>query len=199
MVSGVAIGVAMMNAPLPSCSRVKEVKACELRRDLELELPRLRARARRLCGNDADAADLVQDTVMRALSYEASFVSGTNLGAWLMRIQETVFLSRCRRSGRGRRALLALSVDPCAWPQREAQAPSAGLTSAATRALRTLPDGFRKVVELVDLHDFEYRDAAAELGVPIGTVMSRLHRGRRLLRAGLGEKASSFSETPRAA
>jgi RNA polymerase sigma-70 factor (ECF subfamily) len=185
----------MMNAPLPSCSSVKVVKACELRRDLELELPRLRARARRLCGNDADAADLVQDTVLRALSYEASFVSGTNLGAWLMRIQETVFLSR---------ALLALSVDPCAWPQRDAQAPSAGLTSAATRALRTLPDGFRKVVELVDLHDFEYRDAAAELGVPIGTVMSRLHRGRRLLRAGLGETApSSFdvspSETPRAA
>ena len=189
-------------SPSPMSSLIEPTAVRELRRDLHLELPRLRARARRLCKNEADAADLVQDTVLRALSYEGSFVPGSNLGAWLSRILQTVFLSKCRRNGRGRRALLALSLDPCAWPERETGAPNAGLTGAATRALHTLPDGFRKVVELVDLHDFEYRDAAAELGVPIGTVMSRLHRGRRLLRAGLGEKASSLaseSETSRAA
>lgn len=187
--------------PSPMSFTAEPPVARELRRDLHLELPRLRARARHLCKNQADAADLVQDTVLRALAYEDSFVAGTNLGAWLQRILQTVFLSRCRRNGRGRRALLALSLDPCAWPERETAAPNAGLTGAATRALRTLPDGFRKVVELVDLHDFEYRDAAAELGVPIGTVMSRLHRGRRLLRAGLGATAAvaSRAETPCAA
>ena len=189
-------------SPLPTLSTAEPIIARELRRDLHLELPRLRMRARRLCKNEADAADLVQDTVLRALSYEGSFVPGSNLGAWLQRILQTVFLSKCRRNGRGRRALLALSLDPCGWPERETAAPNAGLTGAATRALGTLPDGFRKVVELVDLHDFEYRDAAAELGVPIGTVMSRLYRGRRLLRAGLGETTPSLareSEAPRAA
>src|SRR6516164_24220 len=92
-------------------------------RDLEAELPRLRAQARRLCRNESDALDLVQDTLVRALRYAASFEGGTNLHAWLAQIQKSIFVSRYRRSRRERRALERLTLDPCTWPHREPSVP----------------------------------------------------------------------------
>lgn len=152
-----------------------------LTRALDAELPRLRAQARRLCNREADALDLVQDTLLRALVYEHRFEQGSNLRAWLRQIQLSIFVSRYRRGRREKRALERLSFDPCSWVHPEEAAPQSALGNGLEVALRELPEGFRRVVELVDLDGLEYRDAASTLSIPVGTVMSRLHRARRLL------------------
>lgn len=151
------------------------------RRDLAVQLPRLQTQALRFCVSESDALDLVQDTLLRATRYETSFTPGTNLRAWLLQILRSVFISRYRRRGRERRALEAMALDPCAWPHRDPTPAMESLPVTAARALAALPPHFRNVVELVDLGGLEYRDAAATLGVPVGTVMSRLHRARKLL------------------
>jgi len=144
-------------------------------------LPRLRIRARRLCSQESDAFDLVQDTAARALAYEARFEPGTNLYAWLERMLVNLFVSRYRKSSRERRALTGLADDPCSWLHPDAPPAMASLGPQAQGVLSELSEPFRRVVELVDLSEFSYEDAANTLGVPIGTVMSRLHRARRLL------------------
>lgn len=169
-----------------------------LEREFGAELPRLRAQARRLCRNESDALDLVQDTLLRALLYVDTFESGTNLHAWLGQIQRSIFISRYRRARRERRALERLTFDPCAWPAREATPPALVLGTRAALALAELPDAFRRVVELVDLGGLEYVDAARALSVPVGTVMSRLYRGRRILAARL-EDREQRQEAPRRA
>jgi len=148
---------------------------------LDAELPRLRAHARRLCARESDAQDLVQDTILRALVHEHQFEAGSNLRAWLRQIQLSVFVSRYRRAQREKRALERLALDPCAWVRSEASAPVAPVGAGVRGSLKALPEGFRQVVELVDIAGYEYRDAATALGIPVGTVMSRLHRARRLL------------------
>jgi RNA polymerase sigma-70 factor (ECF subfamily) len=163
------------------------------------ELPRLRAQARRLCKNDSDASDLVQDTVLRALTFEAQFVAGSSLRAWLQQIQRSVFISRYRRSCRERRALDRLAHDPCAWTRRDAPPTMSRLTVNAEVALSGLPETFRRVVELVDLGGYEYRDAAQALEVPLGTVMSRLHRARRVLAQQLKDTPSEIAASKQAA
>jgi RNA polymerase sigma-70 factor (ECF subfamily) len=94
-----------------------------------------------------------------------------------------VFVSRYRRKKREQRAAIALASDPCAWttPEGFAAPDCSSLAPAMKVKVETLPPAFRDVVCLVDLQERSYRDAAVELGVPVGTVMSRLHRGRRLL------------------
>ena len=169
-----------------------------LRSDVQALLPRLRVQARRLCLSDSDALDLVQDTLVRALVYERSFEPGTNLHAWLSQILRSVFVSRYRRSKRERRALERLTYDPHSWPHREPAAALAPLGARTKVALAELPDPFRRVVELVDLAGLEYIDAARELAVPVGTVMSRLYRGRRILAARLKDREQRC-DTPRRA
>ena len=169
-----------------------------LEREFGAELPRLRAQARRLCRNESDALDLVQDTLLRALVYAETFESGTNLHAWLAQIQRSIFVSRYRRARRERRALERLTFDPCAWPEREPAPAGPVLGTRAAVALAELPDAFRRVVELVDLGGLEYVDAARALAVPVGTVMSRLYRGRRILAARL-EDREQRQEVPRRA
>jgi RNA polymerase sigma-70 factor (ECF subfamily) len=151
-------------------------------------LPRLHAQARRLCARESDARDLVQDTVLRALVCEHQFEAGSNLRAWLRQIQLSVFVSRYRRGRREKKALEQLAFDPCSWVQGESPSPATPIGAGVLVSLASLPEGFRRVVELVDLGGYEYRDAAETLGIPIGTVMSRLHRARRLLGDKLGEK-----------
>jgi len=146
-------------------------------------------RARRLCSRESDAIDLVQDTAARALAYEARFEPGTNLYAWLERMLVNLFVSRYRRSMRERRALVGLADDPCSWLHGDAPPEMATLGPQAAGVLSELSEPFRRVVELVDLSEFSYEDAANTLGVPIGTVMSRLHRARKLLAQRLTERA----------
>ena len=166
-----------------------------VRRGLVSHLPRLLGHARRLTQNVADSDDLVQATVLRALSFANSFVPGTNLGAWLHRVLESVFLSGCRRRTRERRALGALDVDPCAWVRREHAPPMSELSPPVEAALSKLPPCFGEVVRLVDVEELSYRDAATRLEVPLGTVMSRLHRGRRLLARTLSDGTFDVADT----
>ena len=160
----------------------------ELRDKLSEQLSHLRSRALRLCKNPDEADDLVHDTVLRALAFEGSYRPETNLRGWLQQVLFSVFITRCRRRRRERRALERLTFDPCSWTHPDAPAPARELGRSVVSALSALPPQFRAVVELVDLEELAYRDAAAKLHVPVGTVMSRLFRGRRLL-AGLLEAA----------
>ena len=155
-----------------------------LERGLVVLLPDLRSRALRLVADPATADDLVQDAVERALRFADQYERGTNLRAWAFQILFSVFVTRYRRARREKNALRILLADPCAWTHPEPFAPpgsEVSLTTATKRRLESLPQGFRVVIELVDLEERSYREAATHLGVPVGTVMSRLHRGRRLL------------------
>jgi RNA polymerase sigma-70 factor (ECF subfamily) len=159
----------------------------ELAAGLVALVPELRARALRLCGDRATADDVVQDTIERALRFADQYERGTNLRAWSFQILFSVFVTRWRRRRRDRAALEKLATDPYAWTVPTAfVAPDAGrgsLTPSTQRKLDALPEGFRAVLVMVDIEERSYRDAARELGVPVGTVMSRLHRGRKLLAA----------------
>jgi RNA polymerase sigma-70 factor (ECF subfamily) len=163
-----------------------------LKRGLVELVPELRGRACRLCADPTTADDIVQDTIERALRFAAQYERGTNLRAWVYQILFSVFVTRYRRSRREKNALRTLALDPCAWttPERFAS-PEAGakLSPKAQGKLDALPETFRAVLVLVDLDELTYREAATELGVPVGTVMSRLHRGRKLLASQLQEAA----------
>lgn len=177
-----------VSEPCPaSTKRVRRPGQSELRSALVAFTPDLFARALRLSRNPAVAEDLVQDTVERAMRFESHFIPGTNARAWLFQILFSVFITRCRRSRREQRALGSLAADPCAWTTPEALTPTLSrLTPALSAQLAQLPDPFRRAVELVDLEELSYKDAADRMGVPVGTVMSRLHRGRKLLASALG-------------
>jgi RNA polymerase sigma-70 factor, ECF subfamily len=162
--------------------------------DLARLVPDLRGRAMRLAKNSAQADDLVQDTVERALRFSLQYREGTNLRAWAQQILFSVFITRCRRQRREGRALQVLATDPCAWTKPESF-PQPDMTDRLTRrteqAVDSLPSGFRSVLILVDVGERSYREAAAELGLPMGTVMSRLHRGRRMLATRLEEAGAA--------
>ena len=161
----------------------------ELRTGLITLIPELRGRALRLTGNRAGADDLVQDTIERALKFAAQYELGTNLRAWAFQILFSVFVTKYRRTRRERNALRILATDPCAWTLPDARPVNPDLLPSARRKLDSLPPGFRQVVELVDLEERSYREAADALGVPVGTVMSRLHRGRKMLAEAMREAA----------
>ena len=154
-------------------------------------VPELRGRALRLCGNSATADDLVQDTIERALRFRAQYERGTNLRAWAYQILFSVFVTRYRRCRREKNALRDLGTDPNAWTRPGADlAPSDfGLTRKTRSTLDAMPETFRTVIELVDLEERSYREAAERLSIPVGTVMSRLHRGRKLLAEQMREAA----------
>lgn len=153
----------------------------------------LREAARRLTGSIDEADDLVQDAVMRAWTFWDRFEPGTNSRAWLHRILVNTFINSYRKRRRERELYRAAAEET----RREAltvshlrQAQRDGLGDEVGAALSALPSEFRAVVELVDLRDFSYREVASELGCPIGTVMSRLHRARKQLHGLLADYAS---------
>jgi RNA polymerase sigma-70 factor, ECF subfamily len=159
------------------------------RSELSAALPGLRARALKLTRHGISADDLVQDTVERALRYESSFSKGTNLRAWLHSIMFSVFATRCRRMKRERYHLGLMAHDQCAWTVPEGKLESQYFSPALKAAIDNLNPSFREVLLRIDLEDEPYREAATALGIPLGTVMSRLHRARRTLRA-------QFTESP---
>ena len=162
----------------------------EVRSKLTEHLPQLRLRALKLCRDRDLADDVLQETALRALSFEASYKSDTNLKAWLYQILFSVFVTRCRRRRRAGRFMAEHAADPNLWcGSREPNRPNEGLSPPVQRAISELPQHFGQVVVLVDLHDMSYGEAAEQLGVPIGTVMSRLHRGRKALEKALWETA----------
>jgi RNA polymerase sigma-70 factor (ECF subfamily) len=156
--------------------------------------------ATRLTRNPAEAEDLVQDTYVKAMRARSAFAAGTNLRAWLMRILTNTFINRFRRGGLERSVLDGPDADPLAdgWISSASMQAMRDPESLALRpmlegeiqnALNALPEEFRVVVLLVDVEEMTYREVADSLGCPIGTVMSRLHRGRRMLRSQLVEHA----------
>jgi RNA polymerase sigma-70 factor (ECF subfamily) len=153
--------------------------------------------ALRLTGSPQAAEDLVQDTYLRAFRSWQSYKPGTNLAAWLATIMRNANLDELRRQSRrpvqepldddGDYYLYNRLAESGPQPQDEVLARLSG--NAIVSAVGDLPPNFREVVVLVDVGDFSYADAADILGIPIGTVMSRLYRGRRLLKRALADHA----------
>ena len=149
----------------------------------------LYATALRLTRNRADAEDLVQDTFVKALRFSDRFTAGTNLKAWLYTILLNTWRNRRRDSARAPVEVDSPRVDEAANAGDGPSAhdtPEQMLLRAAVRedlqaALDALPDVFREAVWLRDVEEFTYAEIAEMLGIPIGTVMSRISRGRRLL------------------
>ncbi len=150
--------------------------------------------ALRLTRDRCDAEDLIQETFARAYQKFDQFTPGTNLRAWLYRIMSRTFLGMCRaRSRRPAEVLAAAVPDPVgdhgglatASSGAEAQALGRVNDSAVMRALADLPSQFKTVIYLSDVEGYQYAEIAALMGTPLGTVMSRIHRGRQMLRAKL--------------
>ncbi len=182
-----------------NASPAASAASTELRRGLCAMGPELFGRALRMSRSPHLAEDLVQDTIERAIRFESHYQPGTNLRAWVYQILFSVFVTRCRRLRRERNAMGVLSTDPCAWTAVEDVKEMAGLSPAMLRALDALPRSFRDAVVLVDLEEMAYKDAAKQLGVPVGTVMSRLHRGRKALAEALRGNANAQPQAELAA
>lgn len=142
------------------------------------EIPRLRRYARAMLGDRAAADDLVQDTLERAWSRASQWRAGSDLRAWLFGIMHNLRVDQLRRLGV---PLLSLDDEALTVPSRETQADALEVGDLAT-AMGRLPEAQRAVLLLVALEEMSYAEIAATLGVPLGTVMSRLSRGRERLR-----------------
>jgi RNA polymerase sigma-70 factor (ECF subfamily) len=154
-------------------------------------LPGLYSSAFRLTRNAADAEDLVQETFLRAYRGFAQFEEGTNIKAWLYRILTNTFINTYRKKQREPRTisdeeiedwyLYSKMVEAGAEPSAETSVIEALPDEDVQAALSALPDQFRIAVLLADVEGFSYKEIAEITDVPIGTVMSRLHRGRKAL------------------
>jgi RNA polymerase sigma-70 factor (ECF subfamily) len=154
----------------------------------------------RLTRSNAEAEDLVQDTLLKALRAREHFAPGSNMRAWLLRILTNTFINKYRRGGLERSVLDGPDADPLAdgWigastmeamRDPESRAMRALLEKEIVSALDELPEEFRLAVVLSDVEELSYKEISEIMGCPIGTVMSRLHRGRRLLKRRLYEHA----------
>lgn len=181
-------------------SRPKSVDGVDFEREAIQHLGSLMAVATRMTKNVAEAEDLVQDTMVKAMRARHQFEAGTNMRAWLLRILTNTFINRYRRGGLERSVLEGPDADPLAdgWISASTMASMRDPESAALRpvlereirtALDELPEEFRLAVVLADVEELSYREIADIMGCPIGTVMSRLHRGRRILKTRLYEHA----------
>ncbi|HEU0129527.1 MAG TPA: sigma-70 family RNA polymerase sigma factor [Mycobacteriales bacterium] len=170
-------------------------------------LDQLYAAALRMTRNPSDAEDLVQETFVKAFAAFHQFEEGTNLKAWLYRILTNTYINIYRKKQRQPQQTLADEIDD--WSlAKAAEHTSTGLRSAETEALdhlpdsavkdalADLPDDFRMAVYLADVEGFSYKEIAEIMGTPIGTVMSRLHRGRKALQKALWSYAAERGLAP---
>ena len=175
-------------------------RSARFERDALPFLDQLYSAAMRMTRNPADAEDLVQETFAKAYSSFHQFKPGTNLKAWLYRILTNTFINSYRK--KQRQPQQSMSEDVEDWQLHRAEShSSSGLRSAEMEALEHLPDSqvkdalqrlpeeFRLAVYLADVEGFAYKEIAEILDIPIGTVMSRLHRGRKGLQKRLYEYA----------
>src|SRR5512137_2273487 len=149
-------------------------------KELEAAVPRLRRYARALTGSREAADDLTQDTLERAWGKRALWQSGTDLRAWMFTVMHNVFVNGTRRS-RPMLSLDDLAIED-AGPAPATSVETGVVLAELARALSRLPEEQREVLLLVGLEQFSYAEASEVIGVPIGTVMSRLSRARERLR-----------------
>ncbi len=186
------------------------VRPADPRQDFEQRvrpyLAQLYPAALRMTRNPSDAEDLVQETLAKAYRGYGQFTPGTNLRAWLHKILANTFINTYRK--RKREPVITPGVDPgddwqaghdplAVARSAEAEALDRLTDSDVLTALRDLPADFRTAIYLADIEGYPYREVAAMMGTPIGTVMSRLHRGRDRLRRHLAHYAPA--PHPRAA
>jgi RNA polymerase sigma-70 factor (ECF subfamily) len=155
--------------------------------------------ARRMSGSREEAEDLVQDTYARAFRAWQQYQPGTNLRAWLLRILTNLNIDRGRKVQRSPDLQPLEEGDYFLYNRLESTLSDENpdeervierlSQNAVVEALAEVPHDFRDVIVLVDIGEFSYADAAQILDIPVGTVMSRLHRGRRILKQQLAEKA----------
>jgi RNA polymerase sigma-70 factor (ECF subfamily) len=169
----------------------------------------LYAAAMRMARNPADAEDLVQETMLKAYRAYDTFTAGTNLKAWLYRILTNTYINKYRQAQRRPAETDLDDVEDLYLYRRLGATPSldaarsaeeellAGLVeSDIAEAIADLPEAFRLPVLLADLEGFSYREIAEILDIPMGTVMSRLHRGRKQLQRALWDFATRRGLTP---
>ena len=165
-------------------------------------LPQLYSAALRMTRNPADAEDLLQETLLRAFRGYGGFKAGTNLRAWLYRILTNTFINRYRQQSRQPAEVelgeledlylyrrLGTLETVAASRSAEEQLMDVFSEGEVRAALDRLPDNFRMPVYLADVEGFSYKEIAEILDIPIGTVMSRLHRGRKAMQKALYEFA----------
>jgi RNA polymerase sigma-70 factor (ECF subfamily) len=155
--------------------------------------------ARRLVGTREEAEDLMQDAYARAFRSWHQYQPGTNLRAWLLRILTNLNIDKGRKTQRSPDLQPLEEGDYFLYNKLESTLPDENpdeervldrlSQNSVVEALADVPHDFRDVVVLVDIGEFSYADAAQILDIPVGTVMSRLHRGRRVLKQNLAEKA----------
>ena len=161
----------------------------------------------RLTKSPLDAEDLVQDTLVKAVRARGQYQPGTNLKAWLFKILTNTFINKHRRGGLEKVVLDGPDADPLAdgWvsaasmralrdPETQALRPI--VEEEVRRALDELPEEFRVAVVFSDVEEFSYKEISEMMGCPVGTVMSRLHRGRRLLQKRLYDHAVLLGIAP---
>lgn len=176
-------------------------KRSEFERQALVHLDALFGAAYRLTRNARDAEDLVQDSLLRAYRFWDSFEQDSNCKAWLLRIVTNTFINEYQRKKRSREVLDAATAEQDATDgvlvhatAGDKQSPDQVLLQASVsddvqKALQQLPDDFRTAVILCDMQGLSYKEIAEIMECPVGTVMSRLFRGRKLLAAALREFA----------
>lgn len=185
-------------------------RVARFERDAMQYVDQLFGAALRMTRNRADAEDVVQDTYAKAFASFEQFTPGTNLRAWLYRILTNTYINTYRKAQRQPQTSGA-GEDVEDWQlARAAEHSSAGLRSAETEALERIPDDvvsqalaeltpeFRQAVQLADIDGFSYKEIAEIMSTPIGTVMSRINRGRSQLRKKLTDHAASLGIGPKA-
>ncbi len=207
--TGLPVGFRGMSPAQPDRESQAQ-RSARFERDALPHLDSLYSAALKLTRNPAEAEDLVQETFLKAFASFHQYRDGTNLRAWLYRIQTNTFINSYRKLQREPQQSSTDDVED--WQMARAEGhTSGGLRSAEAEALDGLPDSdvkaalaalpedFRMAVYFADVEGFAYKEIAEIMGTPVGTVMSRLHRGRKLLREQLADYAADRGLIPTAA
>lgn len=165
-------------------------------------LDMLYAVALKLTRNPVDAQDLTQNTVVKALRFHDKFQEGSYIKAWLLTILRNTFINDYRRRARRPNLVELSGAEPAPQQSPDPEVPVATpgrtyedvielLDDKVRKAIEELPDDFRQAVIMADIEDKSYKEIAEAMDCPLGTVMSRLYRGRKLLRQKLGDYAAA--------